>query len=196
MNLSQRHIWTHRQTQVTYVKYVKERRKQQEDLNLNILEPTQRHKQIAVIMIIATLTADIDVTTASKKVLNFRRKLRKYLEHLVKHENKLYVQSHVLSQTAWDEANTVLNKLDIADDLSTADSLMALNTLISHVKETRKAYSQTTFSEVYASLKETTKEKHEEEPTLLMIKEVAKSLSIESEISNRFGSLIKKLKEK
>ncbi len=108
-----------------------------------------RIKEIAVIMLIANITFKLG-NNLTKNVNDFRRKLRKYLNKLQKHEKRLYEQCITESSFAWNEAYN--SRSENLPNLSVASTLDSLNLLIEDVKWIKKIYTQKQFMLVYASI--------------------------------------------
>ena len=103
-----------------------------------------------VLMLQATVLSLISHEESNKTINNFRRQIRKGLNHIYKHEKSFY-------ETQANDANDTWNlaKADIDDphyEITVSDMLHALNLLIENEKYTKRFYSQKSFARLYNSL--------------------------------------------
>lgn len=154
-----------------------------------------RKKEIAVIILMTNITFKLG-NDLTKRVNEFRRSLRKYLNRLIKHEKSLYDECLVMAEIAWDEA---YNNRDMNNDLSIASTLNSLNLLVEDVKWIKtKIYTQKQFVIVYASI---TQDKPApltveiEQASLKFTNKLAKSLEFEQPNQLRLKRMIHTLKQ-
>jgi len=106
-----------------------------------------RKSEIATIMLMANITSKLG-TNLTKNVNDFRRKLRKYLNKLEKHEKSIYAESFELASKAWAAANKPEH--DNMSVASTLDSLYLLIDEVSWIK--KKLFTSKQFTIVYSSI--------------------------------------------
>ena len=91
-----------------------------------------RTRELAVVMLMANILLKLGHNLTSN-VNSFRRKLRKVLNHIEKHEKKLYQESLTLASNSWES----VNKEDHTN-MSVASTLSSLYLLIEDVTWIKK----------------------------------------------------------
>ena len=89
-------------------------------------------KELAVVMLMANILVKLGINL-TRNVSTFRRKLRKVLDHMDKHEHELYKKSLALASNSWES----VNKEDHTD-MSVASTLSSLYLLVEDVTWVKK----------------------------------------------------------
>ena len=150
-----------------------------------------KERELATLMIMTNILFKLG-NSLTKTVNSFRRKLRKMLNHMQKHDVELYRSSLKLATATWESVNK-----NNHTDMSVASTLDSLNLLIEDCIWVKKIYTQKQFQLVYASIVQ-------DKPVSLTAQIEANSKKFTDELGTELGFkkkknlklLIKKIKDK
>ncbi len=155
-----------------------------------------RKKELATLLLMANIVSKLG-SELTKKVNQFRKKLRKHINHIEKNEKELYTEAHALATRAWGEAND--KREENLANLSVASTLDCLNLLVEEVKWiNKKVYTQKQFIEIYASIvedKAVALTYEVENASKLFINDIAEALGYDKPTENKLKRLIWNLKQ-
>jgi hypothetical protein len=114
------------------------------------MKMTDRQKEIVILMLMAIMVYELDKPT--KPVSDLRKRLRKFINHLAKHEKSIYDECMNKANEVW--AKVTLEYKDNPDvKLLVSTTLVALYAFIDEVKWIKKkVFTERVFNLAYQSL--------------------------------------------
>ena len=144
-------------------------------------------------MLMGIMIYELDKPT--KPVSVFRKRLRKFLNHLNKHEKTIYDKCMAKTNEVWAKVTLEYDKKPDVK-LLVSQTLLSLSVFVDDVKWVKKIYTQRVFDEMYNSLIHNAKHSHigSEVETGKLVDRLAFHIGLVSDKRTKLSEMFKRIK--